>query len=85
MDRHGGAEKKKMVYCYLLEDDGHYNITAVQLQLEDRAVGGDLVNPAEGLFKGLGETKNTTIEDAGGVDGGSGGCGCRWVNWILSV
>ncbi|KAG0154498.1 hypothetical protein PDIDSM_66 [Penicillium digitatum] len=85
VDRHGGAEKKKMVYCYLLEDDGHYNITAVQLQLEDRAVGGDLVNPAEGLFKGLGETKNTTIEDAGGVDGGSGGCGCRWVNWILSV
>ncbi|KAJ5952993.1 uncharacterized protein N7479_011406 [Penicillium vulpinum] len=85
VDRHGGAEKKKMVYCYPLEDDGHYNITAVQLQLEDRAVGGELVNPASGLFKGIGGTKNSTIEEAGGVDGGSGGCGCQWVNWISSV
>ncbi|KAK4864632.1 hypothetical protein LT330_009627 [Penicillium expansum] len=85
VDRHGGAEKKKMVYCYPIEDDGHYNITAVQLQLEDRAVGGELVNPAVGLFKGLGETKNATIENAGGVDGGSGGCECQWVNWISSV
>ncbi|CAI7669232.1 unnamed protein product [Penicillium discolor] len=85
VDRHGGAEKKKMVYCYPLEDDGHYNITAVQLQLEDRAAGGELVNPAAGLFKGLGETKNATIEDAGGIDGGDGGCGCQWVNWVSSV
>lgn len=85
VDRHGGAEKRKMVYCYPLEDDGHYNITAVQLQLEDRAVGGELVNPAAGLFKGLDETKNATIEDAGGVDGGDGGCGCQWVNWMSSV
>ncbi|CAG8107118.1 unnamed protein product [Penicillium nalgiovense] len=84
VDRHGGAEKKKMVYCYPIEDDGHYNITAAQLQLEDRAVGGELVNPASGLFK-LGDTKNSTIEEAGGVDGGSGGCGCQWTNWISSV
>jgi hypothetical protein len=84
VDRHGGAEKKKMVYCYPIEDDGHYNITAAQLQLEDRAVGGELVNPATGLFK-LGDTKNATIEEAGGVDGGSGGCGCQWTNWISSV
>ncbi|CAG8902716.1 unnamed protein product [Penicillium egyptiacum] len=84
VDRHGGAEKKKMVYCYPIEDDGHYNITAAQLQLEDRAVGGELVNPAAGLFK-LGETMNATVEEAGGVDGGSGGCGCQWTNWISSV
>ncbi|KOS44512.1 hypothetical protein ACN38_g4578 [Penicillium nordicum] len=84
VDRHGGAEKKKMVYCYPLEDDGHYNITAVQLQLEERAAGGELVNPAGGLFKGLSETKNATTEDAFGVDGGNGGCGCQWVNWISS-
>ncbi|CAI7591928.1 unnamed protein product [Penicillium glandicola] len=85
LDRHGGAEKKKMVYCYPLEDDGHYNITGVQLQIEDRAVGGTLVNPAAGLFKGLTETSNDTVADAGGVDGGSGGCGCQWVNWISTV
>ncbi|KAJ5431758.1 hypothetical protein N7445_008256 [Penicillium cf. griseofulvum] len=85
IDRHGGAEKKKMVYCYPIQDDGHYNITSVQLQLEDRAVGGDLINPASGLFKGLGGTNNGTVEEAGGVDGGGGGCGCQWVNWISNV
>jgi hypothetical protein len=82
VDRHGGAEKKKMVYCYPLEDDGHYNITGVQLQLEDRGTGGELVNPAQGLFKGIDGTANATTENYGGVDGGSGGCGCQWVNWI---
>ncbi|CAG7982472.1 unnamed protein product [Penicillium salamii] len=85
VDRHGGAEKKKMLYCYPLQDDGHYNITAVQLQLEDRGIGGELVNPATGLFKGLSGTKNSTVEDYGGVDGGSGGCGCQWANWISTV
>ena len=85
VDRHGGAEKKKMVYCYPLEDDGHYNITGVQLQLEDRSIGGELANPAQGLFKGLDGIKNTTTEDYGGVDGGSGGCGCQWVNWISTL
>jgi hypothetical protein len=82
IDRHGGAEKKKMVYCYPMEDDGHYNITGAQLQLEDRAVGGELVNPASGLFKGLSGTRNGNGDGYGGVDGGSGGCGCQWVNWI---
>lgn len=71
-----------MVYCYPISDDGHYNITAAQLQLEDRDVGGELVNPASGLFKGLSGTKNGTAEEYGGVDGGAGGCGCQWVNWI---
>ncbi|KAJ5124992.1 uncharacterized protein N7515_008817 [Penicillium bovifimosum] len=82
IDRHGGAEKKKMVYCYPVEDDGHYNITGAQLQLEDRAIGGELVNPASGLFKGLSGTRNGNGDGFGGVDGGSGGCGCQWVNWI---
>ncbi|CAG8230343.1 unnamed protein product [Penicillium olsonii] len=84
VDRHGGAEKKKMVYCYPV-DDGHYNITGVQLQLEERDVGGELVNPAMGLFKGISGTKNSTVENYGGVDGGSGGCGCQWVNWISTL
>lgn len=83
LDRHGGAEKKKMVYCYPISD-GHYNITAAQLQLEDREVGGALVNPASGLFKGFSGTKNGSGEEYGGVDGGAGGCGCQWVNWISS-
>ncbi|KAJ5555805.1 hypothetical protein N7535_008237 [Penicillium sp. DV-2018c] len=82
IDRHGGAEKKKMVYCYPLESDGHYNITGAQLQLEDRGIGGELVNPASGLFKGLSGTRKGDADGFGGVDGGSGGCGCQWVNWI---
>jgi hypothetical protein len=85
VDRHGGAEKKKMVYCYPVEGDGHYNITGGQLQIEDRGVGGELVNPAEGLFKGVSGITNTTTEDYGGVDGGTGGCGCQWVNWISTL
>ncbi|KAJ5781266.1 hypothetical protein N7457_006426 [Penicillium paradoxum] len=82
LDRHGGAEKKKMLYCYPISE-GRYNITGAQLQLEDRAVGGDLVNPASGLFKGIdGKHANGSVEEYGGVDGGAGGCGCQWVNWI---
>jgi hypothetical protein len=84
VDRHGGAERKKMVYCYPLEDDGHYNITGGQLQLEDRGIGGEVVNPAQGLFKGL-DTTTTNSTEYGGVDGGSGGCGCQWVNWISTL
>lgn len=85
LDRHGGAAKKKMVYCYPLEDDGHYNITGVQLQLENRSIGGEVVNAAGGLFKGVGSSGNSTGEDYGGTDGGSGGCGCQWVNWISTI
>ncbi|KAJ5362767.1 hypothetical protein N7541_003611 [Penicillium brevicompactum] len=66
VDRHGGAARKKMVYCYPLEGDGHYNITGVQLQLEDRGIGGELVSPAGGLFEGVGVSNNSTAEDYGG-------------------
>jgi hypothetical protein len=85
IDRHGGAEKKKMVYCYPMEDDGHYNITAVQLQLEDRAVGGAVVNPAGGIFESLNQVKESNSTEYGGIDGGSGGCQCQYVNWIATV
>ncbi|KAJ5306950.1 hypothetical protein N7508_005965 [Penicillium antarcticum] len=84
IDRHGGAEKKKMVYCYAVEDDGHYNVTSVQLQLEDRAAGGVTVNPAGGIFESLNQ-KGDNETEYGGVDGGSGGCQCQYVNWIGTV
>ncbi|KAJ6038367.1 uncharacterized protein N7446_005171 [Penicillium canescens] len=85
IDRHGGADKKKMVYCYAMEDDGHYNITAVQLQLEDRAVGGAVINPAGGIFESLSQVKEANSTEYGGVDGGTGGCQCQYVNWIATV
>lgn len=86
VDRHGGAEKKKLVYCYGVESDQHYNITDRKLQLEDRGFGGSLVNPASGIFDNLdgsdgsGSSSNSSV--FGGVDGGTGGCVCRWTNWI---
>lgn len=84
LDRHGGAEKKKLVYCYAIED-GHYNITDQKLQVEDRGIGGTLVNPASGIFDDLeGESSSSSSGHStdGGIDGGTGGCGCQWVNWI---
>lgn len=90
LDRHGGIAKEKMVYCYAVEDDGHYNVTDVKLQLEDRGFGGSLVNPASGIFdnlSGLGSTPTSSVGSGsssgyGGIDGGTGGCLCRWVNWV---
>ncbi|KAJ5591982.1 uncharacterized protein N7459_002351 [Penicillium hispanicum] len=83
LDRHGGDEKKKLVYCYAVEENGHYNITDRKLQVEDRGVGGTLVNPASGIFDNVGEGNSSSNSTSyGGVDGGTGGCGCQWVNWI---
>ncbi|KAL8971200.1 MAG: hypothetical protein Q9183_001167, partial [Haloplaca sp. 2 TL-2023] len=50
LDRHGGDIQKKMIYCYGM--DGEENIVSdqKQIQLEDRASGGSLVNPAQGPF-----------------------------------
>ncbi|KAF3391261.1 hypothetical protein F1880_007721 [Penicillium rolfsii] len=87
VDRHGGTEKKKLLYCYGVESDQHYNITETKLQLEDRGFGGTLVNPASGIFddldgsSGSGSSSNST-SGYGGVDGGTGGCGCQWTNWV---
>jgi len=79
LDRHGGDITKKMVYCYGLDDREHFNSSQKQFQLEDRAVGGQLVNPALGPFADV----NVTIAEGGpgGIDGGSGGCACRWQNF----
>lgn len=92
LDRHGGSEKQKLVYCYGIENDGHYNVTDVKLQVEDRAAGGSLVNPASGIFDNLDGAASSTGSSGsgsgsgyGGIDGGSGGCQCQWVNWIQSV
>lgn len=83
LDRHGGDIVKKMVYCYGLDDREHINATQKQYQLEDRGVGGQLVNPALGPF---GDVNVTTAQGGpGGIDGGSGGCLCRWQNFGTGV
>lgn len=75
LDRHGGVADEKMLYCYPIDSDG--GITGVGVFVaEERGSGGTLVNPAADIFD-IG-----TVEAVGGVDGGTGGCGCQWSNFI---
>ncbi|KAL8926870.1 MAG: hypothetical protein Q9208_002679 [Pyrenodesmia sp. 3 TL-2023] len=79
LDRHGGDIKKKMIYCYGMDQTQHIISSERQIQLEERGFGGTLVNPTDGPF---GDTKVSGDEGGpGGIDGGSGGCGCRWENF----
>ena len=78
LDRHGGDINKKSVYCYGLDDGEHFNSTEKRYQEEDRGVGGQLVNPALAFA----DVNVTTAQGGpGGIDGGSGGCACRWQNF----
>lgn len=79
LDRHGGDIAKKMIYCYGMDERQRINSTEKQYQLEDRGVGGQLVNPALGPF---GDVNVTTAQGGpGGIDGGTGGCLCKWQNF----
>lgn len=78
-DRHGGSLDGKMVYCYALDERGRYILNEKGIQPEQRSFGGTPVNPAQGPFGNV----PVSLEDGGpgGIDGGSGGCECQWVNW----
>lgn len=79
LDRHGGALDEKFIFCFGLDKRGHVILEKKKIQLEDRSFGGVLVNPALGPFR---STKVAKKEGGpGGIDGGSGGCGCQWRNW----
>ena len=86
IDRHGGAAKEKMVYCYGLDNEQRINSTEKKLEIEDRGFGGTLVNPAPGIFNNTGVANSALIgrrdADIGPVDGGTGGCSCQWANWV---
>lgn len=79
LDRHGGALNQKFIFCYGLDNRGRIVSEKKKIQLEDRAFGGKLVNPALGPFKSVEVGKKEG--GPGGIDGGSGGCGCQWRNW----
>jgi hypothetical protein len=80
LDRHGGDATVKALYCFGLNADGKLNVTERQFQVETRDFGGTVVNPARGPF-----TNATDVSIAnggpGGVDGGTGGCYCKWQNF----
>ncbi|KAK7182088.1 hypothetical protein PSPO01_11811 [Paraphaeosphaeria sporulosa] len=73
LDRHGGDVTKKNLFCYKMEKDGTIvNKDANKFfQFEDRGFGGNLVNGTQGRPNAKGP-----------IDGGSGGCGCKWQNWV---
>ena len=79
LDRHGGDIEKKMIYCYGLDNFAKPISDSKKLQLEDREFGGTLVNPARGPWKDVKVKKDDG--GPGGIDGGSGGCECRWQNF----
>ena len=82
LDRHGGNVASKMIYCYGMDDRELIVASEKGFHLEDRGVGGVLVNPADGPFGNVTVTgTGGTAGWLGGVDGGSGGCRCRWQNW----
>ncbi|KAI1468876.1 uncharacterized protein F4812DRAFT_424981 [Daldinia caldariorum] len=69
-DMHGGDKSKKTTYRYGILDSHALNTTDVQLILSNPGSGGTLVNPAEDADPAL-----------GGIDGGTGGCKCEWINF----
>ena len=76
LDRHGGDINFKQVYCYGIDDHERPLSSQKKIQNENRSVGGQLVNPTLGPFGNV----NVTLAEGGpgGIDGGSGGCGCEW-------
>ncbi|EPE31524.1 hypothetical protein GLAREA_12280 [Glarea lozoyensis ATCC 20868] len=74
-DRHGGDQRKKMIYCYRLDNRGGLIADSSKIMQEERAFGGVVFNPAATLFG------NGTDDGSGGIDGGSAGCKCKWDNF----
>ncbi|KAK7745385.1 hypothetical protein SLS53_002881 [Cytospora paraplurivora] len=71
-DTHGGDLDLKSSFAYAVEADQHINTTDATLFTNDIGYGGTVVNPR--LPSG--------DLSWGGVDGGTGGCRCEWVNWV---
>ncbi|KKY17334.1 hypothetical protein UCRPC4_g05657 [Phaeomoniella chlamydospora] len=86
LDRHGGGLKKKLLYCYDLDNDSGEPIPVRgtgAIHQEFRSFGGTIINAAPGLFdlEGDGTTDDDYDSSLGGIDGGTGGCGCQWENF----
>lgn len=80
LDRHGGDKDKKAVYCYGMTDLQVIENDVKVAVGEDRSFGGQLINPAPALVQ-LPNQQTTFDPNAGGIDGGTGGCACVWQNW----
>lgn len=91
LDRHGGDMNKKGAYCYKMDPSGDGKIIiddkSPQVLLENRGAGGIQINPAPSKLNlpGGGNAGGTFDPNAGGIDGGTGGCSCEWRNWLGNV
>ena len=79
IDRHGGQLDKKGIYCYGMGSGQKIIVSQNMLIGEVRDAGGKLVNAVPSI---VGKGSDAFNKTAGGVDGGTGGCGCEWKNWI---
>lgn len=80
LDRHGGDSTKKGVYCYGIDGQQKIVVSEKKLVAEIRGAEGTLINGVEAVFSRTGGNKGFD-GNAGGIDGGTGGCGCKWKNW----
>lgn len=80
LDRHGGDSSQKGVYCYGMDGQQKILVSEKKLVAELRGAGGTLINGAAGVFS-KSSGKGGPDPNAGGIDGGTGGCRCEWRNW----
>ncbi|KAF2674639.1 hypothetical protein BT63DRAFT_16372 [Microthyrium microscopicum] len=81
LDRHGGSQKGKMLYCYQIDVSGKVVDGSGKIGVEHRDFGGTIVNPSPGPFFTPVPPVSVSEGGPGGIDGGTGGCGCKWQNW----
>ncbi|ESZ93104.1 hypothetical protein SBOR_6534 [Sclerotinia borealis F-4128] len=74
-DRHGGDPARKLLYCYGMNEREGIIANSGEVNGENRAFGGNIINPAPSVFS------NTSDSSLGGFDGGTGGCSCSWSNF----
>lgn len=72
LDTHGGQASSKFVWAWSVEDGKIDDDPEKGKFLSNKIdAGGDLFNP-----------RGRADDEFGGVDGGTGGCGCEWVNFV---
>ena len=81
IDRHGGNINKKAAYCYGVDQFQQIQSNFKTIVPEFRGVEGTIINPAPALVNGTGGNAIGFDQNAGGIDGGTGGCECVWQNW----
>lgn len=81
IDRHGGDASGKSVFCYSLDENEHVVEGSGTWIAENRAFGGLIVNPATApIGHSTADLSKRATDNAGGIDGGTGGCECQWQN-----